>query len=107
MSSALRRVEAIHVGFERERLFIERPDVGLIVLSDHDDSALADRVSPRILGGVVADPRPARYEDVAIDDRVADASVAPDPDPRHEDALLNLAEAVHTDVGPKHAARDV
>src|SRR6185295_13159779 len=68
--------------------------------------ALGDRVAAAILFLVEADHRPARDEDVAIDDGPPQPRVAPDADARHQDAFLDRAEAVHADVGAEHAAAD-
>ena len=49
--------------------------------------------------GVVADQCAAGDEDVAVDDRAADPGMTADPHARHQDALLDRAEAVDAPAG--------
>src|SRR5262245_30617525 len=73
---------AIGGGFDPERRLIHRPDVRLLVHRHDDNAAFADSVAPAILLGVVPDDRAPRDEHVAIDDRVPDPRVPPDPHAR-------------------------
>jgi hypothetical protein len=56
-------------------------------------------VSPSILFFVEANERAARNEDVAVDDRAPDARVAADAHAGHQDALIDVAEAVDATLG--------
>src|SRR5918999_1511161 len=72
-------------------------DERFVILGDHYHPVFADGVTPAILLVVVADAGRPRDEDVAIDDCPADLRVAAHANTRHQDALLDLAEAVHAD----------
>src|SRR5438093_7358758 len=80
--------------FEPERLFAERSDQRLVVGRHDDHARVGHGVTPAIFLFVVADERTARDEDVAVDDRPLDARVAADAHAGHQDAALDLAEAV-------------
>ena len=77
-----------------------------VVGGDDDDALLGDGVTAAILLGVVPDQRAARDQHVAVDDRPADPRVAADSNARHQNALLDVTEAVDPDVGAQHAAHD-
>ena len=62
-------------------------------------------MAPSILLFVVADQGAARNEHVAVDDGALDPGMPADPHPRHQNALVDLAETVDADVGTQHAAR--
>src|SRR4051812_11664031 len=96
----------IGFGFESQHVLAERADQGFIVGRDDDDAVVGDGMAPPIFLGVVADERAPRDEHVAIDDRAADPRVAPDADAGHQDALIDVAEAVDPDVGAQHAPGD-
>ena len=65
-------------------------------LVDDDDAGIGDGVAPAIFFGVEADQRAARNEDVAVDDRAADARVAADADARHQDATASMWQKLWT-----------
>ncbi|MDL1889171.1 hypothetical protein FBQ96_06250, partial [Nitrospirales bacterium NOB] len=58
----------------------------------------------RLTIGTEADARAAGNLHVAVDDDAAQPGVPAHADPRHEDALLDPAEAVHPHVRTEYAA---
>src|SRR5204863_5783568 len=53
---------------------------------------------------VISDERTARNQDIAVDNRAAKPCVASYAHAGHQNRLLELAEAVHADVGTENAA---
>ena len=89
---------AIGFRFRAQRLFGDRSDQRLVVGRDDDDAALGDGVATAILFDVISDERAAWNQDVAVDDRPAKPRVPAHPHARHQNRLLDLAEAVDADV---------
>src|SRR3989442_12545881 len=95
----------IGLGFELQRLFVQRTDERLVLGRDDDHAGVGDGVTAPILFLVVPDLRAAGDEDVAVDDRAANVRVPTDANSRHQNALFDPAKAVHADVGTEHAAK--
>src|SRR5262249_33918753 len=93
---------AVGLCFQRQSLVAERSDERLVIGRDHDDAGVRDRVTAPILLGVVADARAARDEHVTVDDGSSDAGVAPDAHAGHQNALVDVAEAVDSHVRAQH-----
>src|SRR5262249_14692109 len=96
----------VGLGLEAERLLGERPDERLVLGRHDDDAGVGEGVTPAIFVGVVADERAARNQDVAVDDRAANSRVPADAHARHQNALLDVTEAVDPHVRTQHAAVD-
>src|SRR5690606_8054975 len=97
--------QSIDFGFERKCPLVERTDIRMIVCGDHDNAAFADRMASRVFSGVVANPGAARDEYVPVDDRIAQLRVTPHAHAGHQNAVVDLAEAVDAYVRPQHTAR--
>src|ERR671922_2761662 len=95
---------AIGLGLETQRVLGNLPDEGFVVDGDDDDAIVTDRVTTAILLRVEADDGAAWNQDVTVDDGAVDARVPPDANARHQDRLLDRAEAMDTHVGAEHAA---
>src|SRR2546421_6395906 len=96
----------IRVRFEPERVFAEGTDERFVICRHDDDALIGDDVAPAIFFEVVADEGSAWNQHVTIDDRVTDSRVPSHADAGHQDAFLDVREAVHADVGAEHAAVD-
>ena len=73
---------------------------------DDDDARVGDGVPPPIFLEVVANEGPARDEDITVDDRASNSCVPADTYAGHQDAVLDLAEAVDANVRTQNAAGD-
>ena len=96
----------IGLGFQLQLINGNFGHEGLVAGGDHHDAALRDHVAAAIFFRVEPDRRAARNVDIAIDDGPADARVPADAHARHQDRLLDLAEAVHAHVRTQDAAVD-
>src|SRR5207244_3961103 len=98
---------SVGVRLDPQRVLAERADERLIFRGDDDDARVGDGVAAAILVGVVANQGAARDQHVAVDDRAPDARVTADADAGHQDALLDVTEAVDAHVRTEDAAENV
>src|SRR6476660_5527826 len=104
---------AAPVGFslQQQCLFGKGCNHWFVIRRDDDYAGIGDGVSTTILVCVVANQRATGYQDVAIDDRSTDFRMPSDSNSRHQNTLLDMAEAVDPYVRTEHtsintAARD-
>src|SRR3970040_1299720 len=90
---------AIRIRLGVERFFADGADQGLVVGRDDDDPCFGHRMAAPGLDGVEANECAARNEHVAVDNGPPEARMAADTNTRHENGLLDLAEAVDPNIG--------
>jgi hypothetical protein len=106
MGLGLRLAAAIGVSLGVQRVIAYRPDQGVILGGDDNDAGFRDGMPPPILLGVETDQRSTRNEDIAVDDRPPESSVATDANARHEDGPLDFTEAVNSHIRAQDASDD-
>jgi hypothetical protein len=97
---------AIRVGLGVQRVVAYRADEWLVLRGDDNDTPFRDGMPSPILCGVETDQRPARNEDVAVDNRPSESSVTTDTNAWHENGLLDFTEAVNSHIRAQDASDD-
>jgi hypothetical protein len=103
-SLRVRRTPAVGFGFSAERLFRDWPNQRFVLGCNHDDASFGHGMTTPVFFDVISNKGSAWNEDVAIDDRSANACMTPHADAGHQNRLLDFAEAVHAHVRTQDAS---